>query len=378
MRNLRGITWDHVRGIAPLVATSKEFHEKNSEISITWDKRSLKQFEDYPVEKLVDDYDLIMIDHPSIGENVKKHVIIPLDEWIPASFLEEQKVNSVGPSYHSYSWNGHQWALAADASAQVSAYRADLLKQLDQPVPKTWEEVLHLVSNLPESVKIAIPLHPTHAFCSFFTIYCNLAALHQIETMEIDLAIETLSILAFLSEHAHPEVRFANPIRVLDQMAVTNEIAYVPLIFGYTNYALENFRPHRIHFADIPSQQSTPIGSVLGGVGLAISSKSKLIEEAVAYAMFVVEERTQRGTYFLSGGQPGHLQAWKDPKVNERASGYFKETLTTMEHASMRPRASGAIDLQEQAGKLIYSYLNQRKNRRETARLLTQLFNQYG
>lgn len=374
MRNLRGITWDHVRGIAPLVATSKEFQEKHPEISITWDKRSLKKFEDFPVEKLVDHYDLIMIDHPSIGENVEKQVIIPLDEWIPTSFLEEQKANSVGPSYHSYSWNGHQWALAADASAQVSAYREDLLKQVGQPVPKTWDEVLKLVSNLPKSIKIGIPLHPTHAYCSFYTIYCNLAEVQRIEAIDMAPALETLSILAFLCKSAHPEVRFANPIQVLDQMATTNEIAYVPLIFGYINYSLTDFREHLVCFSDIPSSHKTPFGSVLGGVGLAISSKSRFIKEAVEYAMFLVGEESQRGTYFISGGQPGHLQAWQDDRLDQIANGYFSNTLTTMQLASMRPRAKGAIHLQEQAGQLIYSYLNQWKNRRETAALLSQLF----
>lgn len=377
MIDLRGITWDHVRGIAPLVATSKEFHKNHPNITITWDKRSLKKFEDFPVELLADQYDLIMLDHPSIGENVEKQVIIPLDEWLPSSFLEEQKANSVGPSYQSYSWAGHQWALAADASAQVSAYRADLLEKFDLPVPKTWAEVFQLISNLPGSVKIGIPLHPTHAFCSFFTIYCNLTGTNTVQAIDIDLAEEVLSNLAFLSEHAHPDVRFANPIQVLDQMASTNGIAYVPLIFGYMNYSLANFRPHLIHFTDIPSHHEKPVGSVLGGVGLAISSKSKFVKEAVKYAMFVVGEKSQRGTYFVSGGQPGHLQTWRDQQINESANGYFRETLVTMENASMRPRASGAILLQEQAGQHIYSYLNQWKNRRETAILLSQLFDKY-
>lgn len=377
MKNLRGITWDHVRGIAPLIETSKEFQEKNPDILITWDKRSLKKFEDFPVNRLADQYDLIMLDHPSIGENVEKKVIIPLDEWMPPSFLAEQKVNSVGPSYQSYTWAGHQWALATDASTQVSAYRKDLLEQFDQPVPKTWEDVLTLISNLPESMKIGIPLHPTHAYCSFYTIYCNLTSTKHIQTINLDLASEVLSILAFLSDHTHPDIRFANPIQVLDRMASTNEIAYVPLTFGYINYSLENFRTHLVHFSAIPSHQEKPIGSVLGGVGLAISSKSRFIEEAVKYAMFLAGEKSQRSTYFTSGGQPGHLQAWLDDRLNQIANGYFSETLTTMKYASMRSRNIGSIQLQEQAGQQIYSYLKRWKNRRETAKALLQLFDQH-
>lgn len=377
MIELRGITWDHVRGIAPLISTSKEFQQKHPHITITWDKRSLKKFEDYPVERLVDQYDLIMLDHPSIGENVEKEIIIPLDHWVPSSVLEEQKENSVGPSYQSYSWAGHQWALAADASAQVSAYRDDLLKKFDLTVPKTWEEVFQLISNLPDSIKIGIPLHPTHAFCSFYTLYCNLTETTEIRVIDLELAEEVLANLAILCEQAHPDVRFGNPIHVLDQMGSTDEIAYVPLIFGYMNYSLANFRPHLIHFTDIPSYHAKPVGSVLGGVGIAISSKSKHVEEAIKYAVYVVGEQTQRRTYFTSGGQPGHLQAWRDPTINREANDYFTSTLATMKHASMRPRERGAIRLQEQAGQHIYAYLNRWKNRRETAQLLVQLFDKH-
>ena len=45
----------------------------------------------------------------------------PLDELIEAPFLADQAANSVGPSHRSYSYGGHQWALATDAAGHMSA-----------------------------------------------------------------------------------------------------------------------------------------------------------------------------------------------------------------------------------------------------------------
>ena len=67
MIRLRGSTWNHVRGYAPLVATAKTYQLTHPEVAIHWDKRSLQDFADLPVETLAEAYDLVMIDHPSVG-----------------------------------------------------------------------------------------------------------------------------------------------------------------------------------------------------------------------------------------------------------------------------------------------------------------------
>jgi multiple sugar transport system substrate-binding protein len=60
---------------------------------------------------------------------------------LPKRFLEQQKLQTAGPSFRSYTYGGHQWALAVDAAAQVSAYRPDLLRH----PPTTWPDVLTLM-----------------------------------------------------------------------------------------------------------------------------------------------------------------------------------------------------------------------------------------
>ena len=61
---LKGITWDHARGYNPLIPVSAEFCKAHPGVEISWKKRSLKDFEDFPVSRLAEMYDMIMIDHP--------------------------------------------------------------------------------------------------------------------------------------------------------------------------------------------------------------------------------------------------------------------------------------------------------------------------
>lgn len=60
---LNGITWNHTRGLLPMVATAQRFSKLHPEIEITWQKRSLQEFGDYPIERLAERFDLLVIDN---------------------------------------------------------------------------------------------------------------------------------------------------------------------------------------------------------------------------------------------------------------------------------------------------------------------------
>ena len=131
MIELTGITWNHTRGYLPMVATAQRFSELHPEISITWQKRSLQQFADAPLADLAARFDLMVIDHPSIGEAAHHSLLLPLDEYLPAEYLAEQAMNSVGGSHGSYHYEGHQYALATDAATPIAGWRPDLLARAE-------------------------------------------------------------------------------------------------------------------------------------------------------------------------------------------------------------------------------------------------------
>nr|GFD45660.1 hypothetical protein [Tanacetum cinerariifolium] len=109
--HLKGITWNHSRGFVPMAATAQRFAELNPGVDITWQKRSLQQFADESIQQLAERFDLLVIDHPWAGFAARTGAILPLDEYLSAEFLADQQANTVGHSYESYRFNGHQWAL---------------------------------------------------------------------------------------------------------------------------------------------------------------------------------------------------------------------------------------------------------------------------
>ena len=124
MIKLKGMTWKHERGLKPLVEASRIFAEKNN-VQIDWDARSLSDFELFPLDELANKYDLIMIDHPHIGIAHEQNLLQPLEKLLSKEMLQEQENGSVGKSYQSYFWEGHQYAIPLDAATQVSAFRKD-------------------------------------------------------------------------------------------------------------------------------------------------------------------------------------------------------------------------------------------------------------
>jgi multiple sugar transport system substrate-binding protein len=141
-------------------------------------------------------------------------------------------------------------------------------------------------------------------------------------------------------------------------MSETDEIAYVPLLFGYSNYARPGFRPNLIRFTGVPTTDGAESrGGILGGAGLAISAHTKHPEVAAAYAAFVASPDVQKGVYFASGGQPGHRAAWLDDAVNAASSNFFLDTLDNLDRAYLRPRYNGFMAVQERSGELIHNWL---------------------
>jgi len=75
---LKGLTWDHPRGYAPLVAGAVEYVRTHPGLEIHWDRRSLHDFGEAPIENLIEDYDLLIVDHPFVGFASAHEVLIDL------------------------------------------------------------------------------------------------------------------------------------------------------------------------------------------------------------------------------------------------------------------------------------------------------------
>jgi len=356
MEILKGMTWDHARGFDPMIASAKKFCSENPDVKIIWEKRSLQAFADRPIELMAFDYDLMVIDHPHVGEASRKDLIYELNH--SEDYKNELKIleqESVGLSHQSYNFNDNQYALAIDAAAPVSSYRKDLLNN----IPKTFEDVIQLA----EKSLVMCPIKPVDAISSFNTIAANLGnPINSKEGVFIELSIANsiLEMMKKLADLVPRECLSMNPIETLDYMSTNDDILYCPLLYGYSNYSRLNFRESLIHFTDIPSfngKENNCSGSQLGGTGLAISKSTKHLKTALKYCFWVASENCQRGLYYDSGGQPGNVLAWRDDKINENCNDFFKNTLKTLDKSWLRPRYDGYMYYQDKAGTLINNFL---------------------
>ncbi|HSD73809.1 MAG TPA: extracellular solute-binding protein [Steroidobacteraceae bacterium] len=358
---LRGMAWDHPRARYPLEAIAADWM-RTHDARVDWDARPLKAFEDQPLEELASAYDLVLIDHPFVATAARSGLIAPVDDWADANYLEDQAAHSVGPSHASYSWDGKQWALAIDAACQVSAVRDDLWSASQSgPLPDTWAEVVELAESLRAAPsRVAIPLNENHAYCAFLSVGVSLAG-HSFwragHAVEPAAGRESLLLLRRLATHVHPLSREADPIAISERMVHSDEIVYVPLMFGYSSYARPGFRPQRLGFGDAPLGPSGARGTVLGGVGLAVSARRPNSKAAAELARYIASPHVQRGLYARAGGQPGHAAAWESSSVNEQTGQFFVATRRSIDQAFVRPRVSGHRPFQPLAGALIHGFI---------------------
>lgn len=342
---LRGMTWSHPRGYDPMVATAAEWRRRTG-VAVEWEKRSLQDFESFPVAELARQYDLIVIDHPHVGEITFDGSLADLDGLVDETARSGIAAGSVGHSYESYTWAGRQWAFPIDAAAQVQAYRPDLL---DAPA-RTWADVVAIA----RLGRVVLPMLAPHSLMCLFTLAANLGTPCSTEgpdLIEPDAGARVIDMLAEIAALIEPSNFAMDPIAASEAMARTDAlVALMPLGYGYVSYARDGFRPHRLAFVDIPDAGGRgPIGSALGGTGIAVSGMSAHRQEAADYAAWIASGEVQRTLYARSGGQPAHADAWGNDAVNADAGDFYRDTRGTLDGAWLRPRHRGYMAFQDAA-----------------------------
>ncbi|WP_339618614.1 extracellular solute-binding protein [uncultured Salinibacterium sp.] len=349
---LRGMTWEHERGYGSVVKAAEAYRSVAPEVEVQWEYRSLQAFADQDLQSLVENYDLLVIDHPHIPVAAEEKLFAPLNGRGFDAELATLATQSVGRSHESYQHLGQQWGLALDAAAQVSAYRPDLLES----APSTWDEVIALA----EEGRVLWPFKPVDAFSSLVTIASGLgedAMTTPGVFLSEDMLTRAMELLTRLARLVPAENAGFNPIQVADVLAESDTFAYAPLLFGYTNYSRAGYRSHRLQYIDIPRSTRGVAGSLLGGAGIAVSSRSQAMDAAITHAFWLASGDVQAGAYYDGGGQPGNAVAWESERTNADSLNFFTGTRATLEGAYLRPRFATYIELQNAVSPLVTSAL---------------------
>jgi len=116
MQVIKALTWDHPRGYNALAAASKLPDVIAAGLDIHWDKQPLEGFESHPIADLCARYDLVVLDHPHVGEAMSGDCLLSLEDVFGSETVAELAKASIGPSLTSYRFAGKHWALPLDAA----------------------------------------------------------------------------------------------------------------------------------------------------------------------------------------------------------------------------------------------------------------------
>ena len=358
---LTGLTWDHPRGYLVLDALAGKLEP---DVSVRWQRQPLEGFESRPLRTLADDFDLLVVDHPGLGEAFRDGALLALDEVFSEPELAAWRAASVGASYDSYVLDGRPWALPLDAAAQVAVARPDLMDTR----PGTWEQACQAARAYTTTLCLGGP----HALLMFSAICVAAGSPPAVAPAGsrpagtgsaatdgpfVNEAAGTaaLAIMADLLGRADRELSQRNPIGVLDAMAASGGPAYCPLVYGYVTYQ----RPlggepgsARLAAFDAPAGPGG-IGSVLGGTGLAITRSTVELGAAAALVRTLLSDEVQVGLYAELGGQSSARRAWEHPGADAAGGGFYRDTLATVEQAWVRPRFAGYPEFQTAASAVL-------------------------
>lgn len=225
-KKFRGITWNHTRGYVSAVAASQRYMELHTDVEITWEKRSLQHFADYPIQMLAEQYDLLIIDHPWAGFAADKNILVPLDQVLPREFMADQAANTVGKSHLSYNFDGYQSALAVDAATPVASYRPDLFANDGLNLPETWEDLIGLAKRR----KVAFAGIPIDTLMNFYMLCYTQGEepfTNKESVISTDMGLKVLDQLRELTNYCTPEMLDWNPIKVMEAMSTREDISHL-------------------------------------------------------------------------------------------------------------------------------------------------------
>lgn len=157
---LRCITWNHSRAFPPLAATAQRFEELNPGTRITWEKRSLHEFGHSDISALAEGFDLLVIDHPMLGDVEQTGALRDLKPMLTDGEWRDLEEDSIGPSFESYLWKGKLYALPVDVAAPAASFRPDLLERASSELPTKWSDVITLARR----GMVRIPAFPADLF----------------------------------------------------------------------------------------------------------------------------------------------------------------------------------------------------------------------
>ncbi|MBD1555849.1 hypothetical protein HC752_02710 [Vibrio sp. S9_S30] len=354
--SIKGLTWDHPRGYQALQSSLKWAHCPLEQ----WDVQPLSGFEETPLHKLADLYDLLVIDHPHLGQAIESDCLQPLDAHLSPLWLEGLKDRCIGKTAHSYWLDNHCWALPLDASSQIMAYRSE---SRDTTLAiNGWLDLLRTQS------RFQLCLAGPHATLQLLALSLAVGSSgpnnHQF--MSTHDGVEAVDLMKSLFLASVAPSTFLNPIEILDALSNTSKFDLCPFVYGYVNYSQT---PATVEVCAPPNNVS-----ILGGTGIAITKKCHISNELLLYLKKLLSSDIQNTFIPKHAGQPSFKSAWRNTEVNQQVNHFYRHAYATVDNAYLRPRHTGYIEFQDRAAQLIREGLTNRTSSKQLVKEMNLLY----
>ena len=209
---------------------------------VRWDRRSLYSFGEGDLGTFAENYDLVIYDHPFVGDAREQGWLLDLNAFLTQTQKAYFADDEVGASWRSYAYGGGIWGLPIDTAAQTAAWRADLL---ETPWPgraaiARRSPGVRRPRARPSAFRSAgRPSRPTSCAPWFRSprASASIRATTKGASCRARQSESAARHLKLLARMTHPKSREWNPIRCLDHMATSDDVAYVPYLFNYVNYS---------------------------------------------------------------------------------------------------------------------------------------------
>lgn len=349
MKTLRGITWNHSRAFPPLVAVSQRYEERCPGVHIHWDKRTLDEFGHKPIDQLINEYDLIVIDHPWAGFCFARNLVYDLKEELSPEQWSDLENNTIGRSFESYVYEDKLLAVPIDSATPVPSWRPDLIEEYGLQVPKSWDDLIAMS----DKKHVIMPGFGADLFLNWLMFLHALDA-HPFESPETiadkPAATEAMSLLKRLAEPMPKEILDWNPIYIAELMTSGDRFVYCPFAYSYGNYSRASFTDRVLQYGNLIEFNGKPLRSILGGTGISISRHCKNVRLALDFSLYCASSEVQSNIYTYAGGQPVRKEAWLSKELGTFSKEFFSGSSLSHEKALVRPRYDGYVPVQKKVG----------------------------
>ena len=366
---IRGLTWGHRRASVPLENAARAFIAANPDTEIVWTVRSLADFEHQNFAEAIAGTDLIVFDHPHLGQAISENALLPLDGQLPAD--GERDDAYIGPSLRSYRHDGQLWAVPVDAATIHAVYRPDLMDRLGADLPLRWDDAIALCQLARhKGFRTLLAAHGHHALLTLASLMNGLGAPWPTESgkrFHLDAPVLAEAIGQFQDMLAQTDMAVSlqsTAITLHDRLAEDDDLVFCPATYGYATYGEQGVYANRLAFSPFPGLGSDPsAGTAIGGAGCGISRQVRERDAALDFLAFLSRGDTQVDLLGREGGQPARIEAWTTPQTDRRFNGFFSAVRQTLRGAWVRPRFPGYTELEQDLAALLQSCLRGQTSR---------------